>query len=70
MCTIFSQMRTVIVKPICIYIQDYELSTFVYADIHDGEDGTVTVGKYKNRDRAKEVLEEIFKSEYYEMPLE
>lgn len=67
---VFSQMRSVIVKPLCVYIQEYDLRVYINADIHNGDEGTVTLGKYNNKMRALEVLEEMFKSEYYEMPLE
>ena len=43
---------------------------FIFARWRDEELGGVVLGKYRDLDRAKEVLREIFQTEYYEMPIE
>lgn len=67
---VLTQKRNVVAKPICIWVDELELGTLILANIHGGDEGTITLGKYTSSDRAKEIIEEIFKSDYYEMPLE
>lgn len=63
--TILSQDGKQVVKPIYVEAQDDGL---ILATVCSNR--KVLLGKYKDKERAKEIIEDIFQSEHYEMPLE
>gem|GEM_PF-4798520 len=65
--TILSQNGWYLVNP--QYVEIYE-DGFIFARMWEGDKGSVCIGKYKSRERAEEVLREMFQVDYYEMPLE
>ena len=64
---ILSQDGLFLTKPDYIEVSQ---GGFIFARWRDEELGGVVLGKYRDLDRAKEVLREIFQTEYYEMPIE
>ena len=64
---ILSQEGDRLVRPIYV---EAEVSGFIYARVWEGERGGIYLGKYKDYERAKEVIREMFQVDYYEMPLE
>jgi hypothetical protein len=64
---ILSQKGDCLVRPIYVEVHD---DGFIFARVWKGERDGVYLGKYKDYERAKEVLRAMFQTEYYEMPLE
>lgn len=63
--TIISQNRNLIITPVLVEVS---IRGTIHASLHNNK--PIIIGAYSTRERALEVLEEIFKSEYYEMPKE
>jgi len=63
--TILSQNGLYLIKPIYIEVQR---DGCIFARVWEGGRGSLLLGKYDTEERAKEVLREIFQTEYYEMP--
>lgn len=64
--TILSQNGLYLVNP--DYIEASQ-GGFIFARWRDEELGGVVLGKYPDEERAKDILREIFQTEYYEMPI-
>jgi hypothetical protein len=65
--TILSQDGLYLIKPVYIEVHG---DGCIFARAWEGGRGSVLLGKYPDRERAEDVLREIFQTEYYEMPLE
>ena len=65
--TILSQNGKFLVRP--AYIEIHE-GGYIFARVWGEDRGSVLLGKYQNVERAKEVLRDIFQTDYYEMPLD
>ena len=64
---ILNQKGDCLVRPIYV---EAEADGFIYAQVWGDERGGIYLGKYKDYERAKEVLRAMFQTDYYEMPLE
>ena len=63
--TVLSQDGLNLVKPLWVEVQE---GGYIFA--RTLAKSSVLLGKYQNVERAKEVLRDIFQTDYYEMPLD